>query len=428
MDFTRSLELHARAKRILPCATQTLSKGPDRFPFGAYPIYLETARGSKVVDADGNQFVDYIGALGPIILGHNIPAITNAICDQLYNGILFSLNNRLEIEVAEQIIDMIPSAEAVRFVKTGSTACEAAVRCARTYTKRNMILSAGYHGWSELFQAVEVDNRGATGTSPWAREDFAKILYNDFAQTRYVLEHYNRSVACLILEPVLTERPHPGYLEMVRELCTKYGIVLIFDEVVTSFRFANGGAQEYFGVFPDLTCLGKAMANGMPLGAVVGRKEIMQAFERCFVSGTYHGELLSLAAAKATLTMLREKPVVRYIWDHGSALILEFDAAAADANIPAWAVGFGPVSRQIFATGDAMRDNLLKSIWLQETAKAGYLFGTIQYPSWSHSAIDLDGAKWAIRQAMAVVKSAHQSDAPESFLSALPIKPLPFRR
>lgn len=428
MNFDKSLELHARAKQILPCATQTLSKGPDRFPFGAYPIYLDVARGSLVIDVDGNQFVDYISALGPIILGHDVPAVTNAIRDQLNNGILFSLNNRLEIEVAEQIIDMVPSAEAVRFVKTGSTACEAAVRCARAYTKRNILGSSGYHGWSELFQAAEIDNRGAVGTSYWAREDFVRIFYNNFAQTRNVIERYNNSIACVIIEPMLIEAPAPGYLEMIRELCTKYGIVLIFDEVVTAFRFANGGAQEYFGVIPDLTCLGKAMANGMPLGAVVGRKDIMQAFEQCFVSGTYHGELLSLAAARATLNILQKNAVVRHIWDHGNALITGFNLAASKIGIPAEAVGYGPVSRQIFKVGDAKVDNLLTSIWLQETARDGYLFGPIQYPSFSHSATDLTGAIQTFQRSLLYVDTAWRSGVPESFLDALPIRPLPFRR
>lgn len=398
MNLTESLRWHERARKVLTCnGAQTLSKAAERSP-GTYPIYLKRGSGSHVWDVDGQEYIDYVCGLGPLILGHNYPRVTEAIKRQADDGCLFSLEHPLTVEVAEILCDMAPCAEAVRFVKTGSDANEAAVRLARAYTGRDVILSCGYHGWDNTFQILEL-GRGETGV-PWELEYTSiSFQFNRWDQLEVAFDgHRKGSIAAVVIEPMRFEPPAPGFLEKARELCDKHGAVLIFDEVVTSFRWARGGAQEYFGVIPDLACLGKAVANGMPLGAVVGKREIMDAFDRCFVSGTYAGETLSLAAAKATLETIRDEPVIEHIWRQGERLRDAFNALARHYHLDAVSRGYGPCTCQTFNGPDA---NLLKSLWLQETVRHGVLFGGIQYIGYSHSDEDIAHSITAIEHAFA---------------------------
>lgn len=416
--YKNSLKLYHATREKLPCGGQTLSKAPERFPLGAYPILLEAGNGSRVWDADGNEYVDYVCGLGPVILGYGHPAVSAAIRRQLMTGLITtSLETPLVGEVAEIICDMVPCAEAVRFVKTGSDACSAAVRLARTYTGRNIILTDGYHGWDDMFQCQAADERGRRGIP--ATPTTVSIQYNNLDDLARALELYDARIAAVILEPARTFEPAPGYLQGVKDLCHLHGTLLIFDEVVTSFRWAKGGAQEYYKVIPDIACLGKAMANGMPLGAVVGQRDVMSAFERCFVSGTYGGEALSLAAAKATLTTIQEEPVIEHLWDHGRAmraLLRRWPLQKADGANIMRLEGLPCCSVQIFDSGNTEVDVFLKSLWLQETAKHGVLFGNIQYTGLQHTEADLSRVAQAVEAAAEVIAAAVDDEDPQHFL------------
>ena len=286
LQLKRSHDLKAKAKRLIPSCTQTFSKGPTQFVQGAAPVFIARGQGSHVWDVDGNEYIDYPMALGPVILGHNYPAVTKAVSKQLQEGTIFSLPHPLEIEVAEILVEIIPSAEMVRFGKNGSDATSGAVRLARAYTGRDLIACCGYHGWHDWYIGATSRNRGVPEA---VRRLTIPFEYNNIEDLRRIFEDHPGNVAAVIMEPVGITEPKNEFLPQVRELTQREGALLIFDEVVTGFRIALGGAQEYFGVAPDLTCLGKAMANGYPLSAVVGRREIMELFDEIFFSFTFGG-------------------------------------------------------------------------------------------------------------------------------------------
>src|ERR1051325_3634845 len=248
--------------------------------------------------------------IGPLSLGYCYPSVDNAIRQQLELGITFSQPHRLEVEVAELIREGVPNAESVRFSKTGCDVTSAAVRLARAYTGRNKVLCCGYHGWHDWYISVTDRNRGI----PEAMQELTYTFnYNDIQS---LIDSVDDNTACVILEPVVFEAPRDNFLQKVREVCDANGVLLIFDEMWTGFRLAAGGAQEYFNVSSDVQCFSKAIANGMPISVLSGRKEIMQLCDKdIFFYTTFGGEALSLAAAKATIEEINNKNVPKYLAD-----------------------------------------------------------------------------------------------------------------
>jgi len=301
--FVRSNELYKRALKIIPSASQTFSKSAMNFPRGATPLFFERGQGAYVWDYDGNKYIDYMLGLMPIILGYCDPDVDEAIRTQLNNGIIFSLPSDLEVQLSEKLIELIPCAEMVRFGKNGSDATSAAIRLARAYTGRDRIAVCGYHGWHDWYIGTTVRNLGV----PKVVQDLSsKFTFNDLDSLESLLKTDSTGFAAVVLEPTGVCEPEDGFLESVRELCDQYGVVLVFDEIVTGFRVDMGGAQKKYGVTPDLATFGKAMANGMPISAVVGSRKIMKLMDDIFFSGTFGGETLSLAAALATITKLEK--------------------------------------------------------------------------------------------------------------------------
>ena len=289
-----------RAELTIPLGSQTFSKSRTQYPVGISPLFLDRGRGSYVWDIDGNRYVDLVNSLASITLGYSNPKIAKAVRNQLKNAVTLSLPGILEAEVAELIVELVPSAEMVRFGKNGTDATSAAIRLARAYTGRDHIAVCGYHGWQDWYIGSTTRNKGVPETVSALTH---KFVYNDIGSFRQILAEHSGEIAAVMLEPMNSEWPEKGFLEEIKSECVKAGIVLIFDETITGFRYSKGGAQELFGVIPDLSTFGKGMANGFPLSAVVGRKEIMMEMEEIFFSGTFGGELLSLAAAKTVLEM-----------------------------------------------------------------------------------------------------------------------------
>jgi len=240
-------------------------------------------------------------------MGYQDSRVDRAVRKQLKSGTIFTLPGKIEYEVAERIVDLVPSAEQVRFGKNGSDATSAAVRLARAFTGRNIVAVCGYHGWQDWYIGTTSRNKGV----PSAISDLTKtFLFNNLKSVEDIFTENPGEVAAVILEPMNSTWPESNFLENIRRLCTKHGAVLIFDETITGFRFAKGGAQELFGVVPDITTLGKGLANGFPLSAVVGREEIMREMNEIFFSGTFGGELLSLAAANEVLSRHQKDEVI----------------------------------------------------------------------------------------------------------------------
>lgn len=419
---TLSDELYARATGLIPAYTQTLAKGPGQYIRGVAPKYLKRGKGSHVWDVDGNEFIDFNMAIGPLSLGYCYEPVDRAIIAQLKDGITFSMMHPLEVEVAEMIREIIPNAEMVRYSKSGADVTSAAVRLARAFTGRPNVLCCGYHGWHDWYIAVTDRNRGI----PQAVQDMSFTFnYNDIQS---VIDSIDENTACVILEPVVFEAPKDGFLQRLKEVCRERGVVLIFDEMWTGFRLALGGAQEYFGVQADLMCYSKAIANGMPIGVLAGRAEIMRLCEKeIFFFTTFGGEALSLAAAKATMTELRDRKVPEALARQGRKLKEGYNDLARQLDMD-YTTAIGMDCRSL-VTFDAKAGNPLdmKSLVQQEMFKRGVLWGGFHNMSYSHSDEDIAHTLTAYREVLPVLKRAVEDKDVRGYLRGEPVEPV-FRR
>jgi glutamate-1-semialdehyde-2,1-aminomutase len=403
----RSLELYQKAVQIISGGSQTTSKRPDGYAPGAFPIYLDRGEGCRVFDVDGNEYIDYIMALGPINLGYSYHRVNDAVREQLEKATIVSLLDPLEVELAEEIIDAVPCAEMVRFMKSGAEATSACVRIARAYTGREKVIHCGYHGWHDTFTASSANPRGVPQV---LRQLIRSFRYNDPESLKRILHEEGHEVACIIIEP--RTPPTDGFLKKVRELANQYEAILIFDEIVTGFRVALGGAQEYYGVIPDLAAFAKGISNGLPLSAFVGKKEIMETARDLVISTTYGGEALSLAAGLATIRELREKNVFQHTWKMGEKFVEGWKKIGLELGLKLETSGLAPIHAPQMDMGTP---ELTRDAWtflLQEAAKRGVLFrrGGLNFISYSHKEEDIDYTLGVCRSVMKLMKSALQKD------------------
>ncbi|MBL0320647.1 MAG: aminotransferase class III-fold pyridoxal phosphate-dependent enzyme, partial [Alphaproteobacteria bacterium] len=316
--YQASEDMLDRALQCIPLGTQTFSKSYKHYPRGASPFYIESGKGAILKDIDGNEFIDLVSSLAAVTLGYADDEINAAVEAQLKKGCIFSLPSPPEVYLSELLVDIIPCAQMVRFGKNASDATTAAVRVSRAYTGRNRVAVCGYHGWHDWYIGSTPKNRGV----PEIVSELTSVFnYNDLTSLELIFLQYPDEIAAVVMEPMNVVFPEMGFLQGVRSLCDQYGAVLVFDETVTGFRLANGGAQELFSVTPDLACFGKGMANGFPLSAVVGKKHIMSLFDDVFFSFTFGGELLSIAAAIAVIEKYKRDNVVASIKENGVVLV-----------------------------------------------------------------------------------------------------------
>ena len=401
----RSSEWLKRALAVIPSATQTFSKGRRAYVEGVGPAFVARARGSHVWDVDGHEYIDYPMGLGAVTLGHAYPAVNEAVTRQLAEGVSFSVAHPLEVALAETLTEILPGADMVRFGKNGSDATSGAVRAARALTGRDVIACCGYHGWQDWYIATTTR---AAGIPKAVRELTVPFAYNDLASLERVFADHRGRVAAVIMEPVGVVPPAPGFLQAVRDLAHREGALLIFDEIVTGFRLALGGAQEMFGVIPDLSCFGKGMGNGFPIAAVVGRRDLMEVFDQLFFSFTFGGEAASLAAALATVREMCDKPVIPHLWRQGERLRDGFNALARAAGLGRHAecVGYPPRTVITFADPAGGDPAVLKTLFLQEAIKRGILLGGGMNVSFSHDDDDVTRTLATYEAALAEVAAA----------------------
>jgi glutamate-1-semialdehyde 2,1-aminomutase/spore coat polysaccharide biosynthesis protein SpsF len=426
MKVDKSLELYHAAIEVIPSATQTFSKGPQLYPFGVSPIFLERERGSHVWDVDGNEFIDYPMALGAVLLGHAYPAVDEAIQRQLKSGINYTLPHRLESELAALLTDVIPCAQMVRFGKNGSDATAGAIRAARAFTGREKVTCCGYHGWQDWYIGTTTRNKGVPQATAALTIPFD---YNDIESLEKIFTGNKNQIAAVIMEPVGVIEPKVDFLNNVKEIARKNGALFIFDEMVTGFRWSLGGAQEYYGVIPDLACFGKAMGSGMPISAVVGRKDIMGVFNEAFFSFTHGGECLSLAAALATVKEIKNKDVINKIWRLGQRLKDGYNRIvdAFQLRNVTECVGCAPHTVSIFKDGPGVDSQELKTLFQQEVLQRGILTLCVHNVSYSHSDTDIEKTLEAFEAALAVVKEAISSGDIRPYLKGEVIQPV-FRK
>jgi glutamate-1-semialdehyde aminotransferase len=368
---------------------------------GVSPKFLARGEGCHVWDVDGNEYIDYPMALGPILLGYNYPAVTEAAVARVREGTVFTLMHPLEVEVAELLVEMIPSVAQVRFAKNGADATNGAVRAARALTGREHVVCTGYHGYHDWYIASTERSAGVPTAN---RSLIHPAPFNDLAALGQAFDELEGQVAALIME-IPAQDPEPGFLEAAIELARGRGALVILDEVVTGFRYALGGAQELYGIEPDFTCLGKGMANGFPLAAVAGTAEAMEAFEQIFFSTTYGGETISLAAARATLEVLRNEPVLEHVWAQGAKLRDGIDDLARGVSFEVRLIGNAPRSAVSFAL-DGVVSQELRGIFLQETHTRGVLFGVPIFPTYSHTDDDIAVTLTAVEAAFEMMEAA----------------------
>uniref|UniRef100_A0A6M3L5C4 Putative aminotransferase n=1 Tax=viral metagenome TaxID=1070528 RepID=A0A6M3L5C4_9ZZZZ len=385
----RSLDLYNRAVKVIPGGAQTLSKQYGRMIQGISPPMIEYGEGCKVWDYDDNEYIDWTASLGPIVLGYEYFDIGIFYRDyDPPDQVLLPMTNHLEVELAEKLVDIIPSAEMVRFFKSGSDATSAAVRLSRAIKNKSNVICSGYHGWSDWYACTlpEPRRKGTLySTDYW---NTFKINYGDLIELEYRFS--SEKIACFILEPMNRQCPEKAsrdYLIGVRKLCDKYGVILIFDEMIMGFRYAMAGGEEYFGVTPDLSCYGKAIANGFPLAALTGKRELMKEIEHLQVSGTNFGELLSIKAALETIKIIEKENVIDYLWFIGNRLSYDIKRLISNYNIGelVYLKGFGPWHSLVWADGASIQQNY----FLQEMAKGGILYNRDFFSMLSHTDEDV---------------------------------------
>lgn len=412
-----------RALKTIPLGTQTFSKSKTQYPYGVSPFYIARGKGSHVWDVDGNEYIDFVSGLASITLGYNDPDVTAAVKTQLEDGVLFSLPHPIEVKTAEKIIELVPCAEMVRFGKNGSDATTAAIRLARAYTNRDHVAVCGYHGWQDWYIGSTSRNMGVPESTQRLTH---KFTYNNLDSLHDIFKEFPGDVAAVILEPMNSTNPDIGFLESVKELTHQHGAVLIFDEIVTGFRFSEGGAQELFGVAPDLATFGKGMANGYPLAALTGSAEIMKLCEEIFFSFTFGGEALSLAAAHATMTKLQQEPVLETIRQRGIKLMQKVNALIQLHRVdyifsitghPSWSFLF---IRDVIPY-TAMQ---IKTLFLQEMFKRGILMLGTHNMSYAHTDDDIEALVATYDQVFLVIKNAVEERKLEAILACKPLEML----
>ena len=422
-QYHRSEELLEEALEVIPLGAQTFSKSITQYPRGAAPLFIDRAEGSRTWDVDGNEYVDFNNALCAITLGHCDPDVTAAVEGELRRGTIFSLSSEVEIEVARLILDTVPCAEKVRFGKNGSDATAGAIRAARAFTGRERVAVCGYHGWQDWYIGSTLRNKGVPQCTQALTHSFA---YNDLSALERLLAERPGEFAAVIIEPMNVAWPAEGFLEGVVDLARENGAVSIFDETITGYRFAIGGAQQYFRVTPDLACFGKGLANGYPLSAVAGRDEIMREFEEVFFSFTMGGERLSLAAAVAAITKARDEDVPAVLARQGQKIVdgvtqrIERHACGEFLSIaghPSWSF---LLIRD--AAGEDQWD--IRTLYLQEMLQRGILTLGTHNISFAHSDDDVDRLLAAYDEVLPLLSSAVESGRVRQLLRCEPLKPL----
>lgn len=386
--FIKSNKLFKKAKAKIPLASQTFSKSYLQFVNGCSPLFAARAKGARIWDVDGNEYIDFINGLLPVILGYQYQAVDNAIKKQLAKGIIFSLSSPLEYELAQLLIKHIPCAEMVRFGKNGSDVTTGAVRLARAITGREHIAACGYHGWHDWYIGSTVKNLGV----PKSTRNLTHIFtYNNIASLKMIFKRYKNKVAAVIMEPMNYVEPQDNFLRKVKTLARKNGTLLIFDEIITGFRFGLGGAQKLFKVTPDLATFGKSMANGMPISALVGKRKYMEKIPDIFYSFTFGGEVLSIAAAIATIKEMEKKKVIPYIWRLGTVLQNGTNKLIKKYGLSDIMRVSGKPCWQVFIISPTKKyTNLeIKSFLQQELFQAGFLWHGQHNMSFSHTKKDI---------------------------------------
>ncbi|MFN0196673.1 MAG: aspartate aminotransferase family protein [Planctomycetaceae bacterium] len=411
--LAKSKKLYQRAMELIPGGTQLISRRPTRYANGVSPIFAARGKGPRIWDIDGNEYIDWVSGIGSIILGYADDVVDEAVKSQIDKGTNFSITHELEVELAEELVKTIPCAEMVRYTRCGGEACAVAIRIARGTSGRDKVLFCGYHGWHDWYLAANhsegnLNDHLFTGVEPTG---VPKALagtcfpfpYGDLAALGETLDRHKGQVAAVIMEPMRSELPPEGYLAGVARLAKEHNAILIFDEVSTGFRLSEGGSQKALGVTPDMAVFAKSISNGYAMGAVVGKRDVMEPAARMFISSTYWGEAVGLMAALTTLREIKKREVPKYLLGYGQQLQTRLNAVAKETGMPAEVTGHPIHPHWSFNVENAEQKAILPTLYIQEMAKRGNHGYASFYLNAAQGQAELDQAVDAARETFTLI-------------------------
>ena len=437
-SVAKSMALYERAGERIPGWVQLISRRAERFARGVSPLYVERSKGARFIDVDGKEYVDWTRALGAIILGYADPVVDAAVKAQIDRGSLHSMNSALEIELADELAETIPSCEMVRYTKGGGEACAVAARLARGATGRDIILFCGYHGWHDWYQSANYLVDPDSGEYPFAGIEPIGVpralagtaipfSYGDLDMLGRLFGEHQGKVAAVMMEPARSEAPEPGYLEGVRELTHRNGALFIFDEVSCGWRESLGGMQKVFNVIPDMTVLAKGMSNGYPMGAVVGSREAMEDGRIMFISSSYWSDNVGLAAALATIRELKRRDSEAVLKEKGQKTAKIIDEAVAASGLSGACQGFPTTPGLVFDLPDPELGLKVQTLFIQEMARRGVHGYTGFGPTHATTDDDIAITAAAVEATCRVIRDGLENDRMDELLVA-DTRSEPFRR
>jgi glutamate-1-semialdehyde 2,1-aminomutase len=428
--YALSKQLQSQAHRLIPGGAHTYAKGDDQYPELA-PGFIDYGSGCHVWDVDGNEYIEYGMGLRSVTLGHAYAPVVEAAYREMQRGANFTRPAAIEVQAAECLLDMLRGTEMVKFAKNGSDVTTAALKLARAHTGRDLVAICA----EQPFFSVDdwfIGSTAMPGGIPDAiRELTVKFHYNDIDSLAALFAAHPDRIACVVMEAETAESPAEGYLQAVVDLCHRQGALFVLDEMITGFRWHNGGAQTLYGITPDLSTFGKGIGNGFAVSALVGKREIMELGglvhdrERVFLLSTTHGaETHSLAAAMATMRTYREQDVIGHMHRQGERLAMGVRQAAAKLGIADYFQVAGRASNLIFVTRDPDRNRSqpFRTLFMQETIRRGLLMPSFVI-SFAHSDADVDRTIEAVAEALVVYRRALE-DGVEHYLVGRPVKPV----
>jgi len=429
MNLTKSLEMQDRARKRIPGMTQLLSKRPDMFAPGVWPGYFSKANGVEVWDLDGNRYIDMsIAGIGANVLGYADPDVDRAVRAAIDNGTSCSLNCPEEVALAELLCEVHPWADKVRFARTGGEAMSVAVRIARAYTERDKIAFCGYHGWHDWYLAANLGTENAlgehllsglnpSGVPKGLAGTSIPFRYNRLDDLQAIVSAHGKDLAAIVMEPIRSQKPVPGFLEGVRALADETGAVFVVDEISAAFRMNTGGAHLILGIKPDIAVFSKALGNGYPIAAVIGKGHVMDAAQSSFISSTYWTERIGPTAALATIEKHRRHDIGRHLMRMGEAVQAGWATRAQKRGVPIEIGGIPPISHFAFQSDRAMA---VKAFFIQCMLEKGFLASTIFYATYAHQDSHVERYLTAVDETFSTIADLTSSGSLEKKMKGAP--------
>lgn len=429
MNFDKSLYIQQKAKIKIPGMTQLLSKRPDMFSQGVWPAYFKKAEGVKIWDLDGNCYTDMsISGVGANVLGYADPDVNTAVKKAIELGSSCSLNCPEEVELADLLCEVHPWAEMARFARTGGESMAIAVRIARAYTGKEKIAFCGYHGWHDWYLAANLGTENALGDHllqglnplgvPYGLKGTAlPFRYNHLEELEKIVSNHGKEIAAIVMEPIRSDYPKDSFLDNVRAMANEISAVLIFDEISSGFRLNTGGAHLVLGIEPDMAVFSKAMGNGYPIAAIIGKNRIMEAAQSTFISSTYWTERIGPTAALATIRKYRSVNAARHLSHIGKQVQKGWDFLAKKNELDIDIYGIPPLGHFSFKYENALS---MKALFVQLMLEKGFLASTLFYAMYAHQDFHVDQYLKAVDEAFAEISEADRSHNVDKKLKGKP--------